>query len=536
MGGLLARFTQVQLPPAGEDGKRADLDLTVITSGGPTTLRGGVRAVAAGEAAANPTAGLTSTFAVDAGQLRFRVDPRTFPTRPNRVLLRYRTAGMQTDWVDVPGTGTSDAAGEHALFTLPAPAATATSGEAEVDLQVQPVPGQDAQRVTLTGGRTFAWYKGSLPQPKLAAVSEAVQFTHELKTASVVGVELTTDGPGLSSTRLYELAFPGLWASIGSGTARLVVKRAGVHERRLSLGGPPVEHQDEPARVPPPQVPEHGQHRRGVDVLRPDVEQQPDPPAGRGHGQGRQHAPPAAAVPGAGHRGLALRRPRPPHRRLEHEPGLVDRDDRLARRGRLFFSRGRVTRRNRATAAGSCSRATRPGFWAPHLARRSRCHTPDGSYETPNALRTRAATRPSVHRSLAYPWAGAPRASRVRSTVTWSSPSFGAGPGCGLAARAAGPPASYRCRHVVTDPGDAPTIRATSQTPRPSRSNSAARRRRRANSSAVPCGLIRDVRPTPRLCLAVQSSIGTNIACPLEVRYMDVAITRNPVRPKRIGQ
>src|SRR5205823_11284465 len=120
----------------------------------------------------------------------------------------------------------------------------------------------------------------------------------------------------------------------------------------------------------------------------------------------------------------------------------------------------------------------------------------------PNSRVITVATRLVVQRSVAYPWARAPRASSRGKRSRCRAVNFGGRPGTGFGANAAAPCRRTASRHRQTALNAAPTMRATVASECPLSSNPIARRRRRSNSTAVPFGLMPPPIPQQRsLCI-----------------------------------
>lgn len=127
---------------------------------------------------------------------------------------------------------------------------------------------------------------------------------------------------------------------------------------------------DNRARVThePPQVPEEGADRRGVDTRvgrKPEVA--PDPIAARRDDEGRddRHLL-ARAAPLIEGRRLPARRPGAPHERGDQDPRFVNEDERGSPARGVFFTCGQRVFTHRAIAASSRSSARRAGCWGLH--------------------------------------------------------------------------------------------------------------------------------------------------------------------------
>jgi hypothetical protein len=152
--------------------------------------------------------------------------------------------------------------------------------------------------------------------------------------------------------------------------------------------------------------------------------------------------------------------------------------------------RGQSSFRHRSTARGSCSRATSRGFCGLNPKSCKIRPTWSGWYRTPNRLRTTAATRAQVHKSVPNPAARGPQSSSLTSCSFCFSESLVARGGCGLAANAFIPPVCQTVLQRFTLERLTPIARATSRRGFRSWKYSAARRRRASSSAALPFGLI----------------------------------------------
>ena len=142
-------------------------------------------------------------------------------------------------------------------------------------------------------------------------------------------------------------------------------------------------------------------------------------------------------------------------------------------------------------AASSRCSARRSGFCQLHpRPRRRSAHTPTGLYRTPNRLRITWPMRLSVHNSVAYPAAPAPRSSTAFNCPCCTDDRRHGRPGIGRARSPFRLSRRYACSHRTTELGDTPTCRATSRYDVPACSRATARRRRVSNCSLVPDGLM----------------------------------------------
>ena len=160
--------------------------------------------------------------------------------------------------------------------------------------------------------------------------------------------------------------------SISSRNRRF--RRQEVSHDRPAVVAPPVPHDDHV----PPQVLQHVTEEPDDLVGREESarlgrEVEPEPPAGRRDGDrpdGR-HLVPVAAVGGQDRR-LSNLRPRPPHQRVEEQPGLVDQDEVGSGFGRFFSIRGQSVFTHPSMAGWSFCFARRRGFCG--LSPRPRIH------------------------------------------------------------------------------------------------------------------------------------------------------------------
>jgi hypothetical protein len=156
----------------------------------------------------------------------------------------------------------------------------------------------------------------------------------------------------------------------------------------------------------------------------------------------------------------------------------------------LFFILGQSSRFQRSTSSSLHSTACRSGFW--WLQDKLCIRRPIWSrwYFMPNFVSTRSAIRWVVHKSVRYPWDGAPW-SRYRTKRSFCLPvSLGGRPGVGLGCKASSPPCCNASRHLFTELALQPILRATSFRERSCSKRIIARLRRRSNSSEDPLGRI----------------------------------------------
>ena len=95
---------------------------------------------------------------------------------------------------------------------------------------------------------------------------------------------------------------------------------------------------------------------------------------------------------------------------------------------------------------------------------------------------------PVVQRSVSKSQAVAPRRRRRGSCRCCAAVNFGGRPGAGFAVKALRPRRRTTSRQRITELCEHPSRRATSVTDAPAFSSSIPRRRRRSNSSGLPCG------------------------------------------------
>src|SRR5690606_8864061 len=264
--------------------------------------------------------------------------------------------------------------------------------------------------------------------------------------------------------------------------------------RRNLLGGramnlPSIPDDDQGATQLPAKLLDERDRRCRANVFFVD-ERQADLPARRGERHGADDAQTVVAVPRSLNGRAAAGGPSPAVDRLEPKARFVDEDDAGAYSTSLFLIRGQSFFRQRSTAAASCSRATRCGFWG---VKPSSCRMrPRWSawYVTRNFLRTTSATRRQVHKSVRYPAANGPAFKRTTSWSFCSAESFGEGPGWGLAASDFTPPSSHARFQRFTLERWTPTRSAISGRGFRAWKYSAARRRRASNSVPLPLVLI----------------------------------------------
>jgi hypothetical protein len=178
------------------------------------------------------------------------------------------------------------------------------------------------------------------------------------------------------------------------------------------------------------------------------------------------------------------------NRRDQEEARLVNKDEVGAQPRGLFFILGQSSRFQRSTSSSSHSTARRSGFW--WLQDKLCIRRPIWSrwYLTPNFFSTSSAIRWVVHKSVRYPWDGAPW-SRYRTRRSFCLPvSLGGRPGVGLGCKASSPPCCNASRHLFTELALQPILRAISLRERSCSKRIIARLRRLSNSSGDPLGRI----------------------------------------------
>src|SRR6266849_419060 len=122
---------------------------------------------------------------------------------------------------------------------------------------------------------------------------------------------------------------------------------------------------------------------------------------------------------------------------------------------------------------------------------RNRAHTPTVLYRTRNCLRMTSPMRLSVHNSVEYPAAPAPRSRTAFSCCCCVVDKRHGRPGVGRTRSPLRLSRRYACSHRTTELSDAPTRRAISRYGVPPCRSVIACRRRLSNCPAVPDGLIR---------------------------------------------
>lgn len=125
------------------------------------------------------------------------------------------------------------------------------------------------------------------------------------------------------------------------------------------------EHHDRAAQVPE-QVAEEGARIGGPDVVAVELEIEAAAAAARTEREAGDHRHAVVALPVTEDRGVAARRPGPPHRRDQEEARFVDEDEVRAQPRGVFFTRGQSRVFQRAMAASSRWSARRSGFCGVH--------------------------------------------------------------------------------------------------------------------------------------------------------------------------
>jgi hypothetical protein len=233
-----------------------------------------------------------------------------------------------------------------------------------------------------------------------------------------------------------------------------------------------------------------GHNLVGANVVLVNLKRRTDvSPRGR-ESDGSDDAQTVIPVPGTLHGCFATRCPGSAVHRLQPKPGFIDKNNACASPLYFFLMRGQSCFRHRATASGSCSRATCLGFCG---LKPSSCRIRpkwSGWYFTPNRLRTSLATRAQVHKSVLNPAANGPASSNGISCCFCFSDSLVDRGGCGLAAKASTPPAFQADFQRFTLERLAPSKRAMVRRGFRSWKYPAARKRRASSSNALPGGLM----------------------------------------------
>ena len=229
----------------------------------------------------------------------------------------------------------------------------------------------------------------------------------------------------------------------------------------------------------------------GANVALVNLKRRADMTPGGRERDRSNHAQSVVPVPGPLHGRFAARSPGAAIHGLKLKPGFIDKNNTGAASTGFFLIRDQSSCRHRSTASGSCSRATRRGFWGEKPRSCSTRPMWAGWYETPNCLRTTLETRAQVHKSVRYPAATGPwRRSLVNAPLCFSE-SLGSGPGCGLAAKPSTPSAFHVRFQRFTLVRLTPKSEAISRRGFRSWKCSAARRRRASSSAALPGGLMK---------------------------------------------
>jgi len=282
--------------------------------------------------------------------------------------------------------------------------------------------------------------------------------------------------------------------SVGWQPLELDVSEAGFGNafggRAMNL--PPVPADDQRPRKLLSQLPHESDDFIGTNVVVVDLERGADPSPHRRECDGADDAQAVVAIPGSLDGSFAARSPGAAIDGLQAKPGFVEKNNAGALSAGFFLMRGQSCRRQRSTAAASCSRATRRGFCGekPRSCKMRRMWS--RWYETPKFLRTTSETRAQVHKSVRYPAAIGPSSRTSTSDLRCCSESLHAGPGCGLAANPSTPSAFQARFQRFTLVKLTPKSVAISCRGFRSWKYSAARRRRASSSAALPGVLIQE--------------------------------------------
>ena len=218
MAGLRASFTSIRLPAA-EKREAQLVDLTVVTSGGYTVLRDGVRILpgSGGSLELAPFAQLKSSFVVQGSNLVFSVTPENVPASYAEIVLQLKALKLG-DPVNLSVPGFNRPTGKNWCFpcTNGYFAALQDSQELQVGLSIRPTPDPTQPLLSvLQGGPTkVVFFRTPAESQIMLSNPGNVIVTNGLNRA--INLELG------SKHDLFYLAYPWLKKSLEEKSACLL--------------------------------------------------------------------------------------------------------------------------------------------------------------------------------------------------------------------------------------------------------------------------------------------------------------------------
>ena len=206
MAGLRAEFKSIRLPAA-EKREAQLVDLTVVTSGGYTVLRDGVRILpgSGGSLELAPFAQLKSSFVVQGSNLVFSVTPENVPASYAEIVLQLKALNFG-DPVNLSVPGFNRPTGKNWYFACTNAyfAALKESQELQVGLSIRPTPDPTQPLLSvLQGGSTkVVFFKTSAESEIKLTSTNTVTVANDKK----IDLELTLG----TNPSLFYKAYPWL--------------------------------------------------------------------------------------------------------------------------------------------------------------------------------------------------------------------------------------------------------------------------------------------------------------------------------------
>ena len=231
MAGLRASFTSIRLPAA-EKREAQLVDLTVVTSGGYTVLRDGVRILpgSGGSPELAPFAQLKSSFVVQGSNLVFSVTPENVPASYAEIVLQVKELVFGAS-VNLSAPVFNRPTGKNWYFACTnAYFANLASQELQVGLSIRPTPDPTQPLLSvLQGGPTKVVFF------KTPAESQ-IMLTTPINAIVTNGVNIAIELALGSSTDLFYKAYPWLKKALEGKSVCLLCRAQGKKDP-VFLGG-----------------------------------------------------------------------------------------------------------------------------------------------------------------------------------------------------------------------------------------------------------------------------------------------------------
>jgi hypothetical protein len=232
MAGLRAEFKSIRLPAA-EKREAQLVDLTVVTSGGYTVLRDGVRILpgSGGSPELAPFAQLKSSFVVQGGNMDFKVTPKDVPASYAEIVLQVKAldSGEPIN-LSAPGFNRPTGKNWHFPCTNAYFAALQDSQELEVGLSIRPTPDPTQNLLSVLQGGTCKVVFFKKP------AESQIMLTKTINKTLTNGVNIAIDLTLGSSTDLFYKAYPWLKRALEGKSACLLCRAQGKKDP-VFLGG-----------------------------------------------------------------------------------------------------------------------------------------------------------------------------------------------------------------------------------------------------------------------------------------------------------